>query len=901
MAVILDALLFSLHKELTARLGLEEDDTFGTSHLTNRSEANTNELSLVYNSISWRVTKPLRWVNTALISLGVPTGRIRNLSQAFMWKLKQDGFSAALSKARDYLGKRYLSKTNNIRRESILFLNDGGEHVPANKLFGRSVSLICESTLPQCYKYRVSQKANMLRMLGVTVNIIDWRNTDKSISMLQTCAMVIFYRVPFFKSVQSIYAEAKRLGVPTFWEVDDLIFDAERYKSNSNMKSLSRDIVKELLDGADLYGACYAASDYGLASTRKLQEVMSISKRTWVVENALDKQTLEIARGLRREKKLRAVESKQTIDIMYGSGTKTHDMDFKEAEKAIISVLAKRANTRFIVMGDLNVSQELESSPQFVRYPAADFKTYLRKLSLADISIAPLEASEFNEAKSNIKYLEASVLNLPSVCTPTAPFGDAIVHGVNGYLARSVDEWELSLLELVDNQEKRKSVANNAHRYVYKNYSPYRIAHRQLLPVLKNVIISKTKKRILSVNVHFSPNSFGGATIITEQMVSNLSQNDAEEHFVFTIGSDINGPDYSLRRYRACGAEVIGVKIPEYRPELEALFDKRIRRIFGEIIESIQPDLVHFHSIQGLGLSMIDACLSVGVPYVVTVHDAWWLCGRQFMVNDRGVFCGQYRIDPLICSICVNNTKLESYRRDMSLAALNAADLILAPSEYIRNLHIANGIDPERIRLNKNGVGEPCKLTSPPNSRPLTFGYVGGKTEIKGWDIVVKAFNELSDRDIRLVLVDNTLNMGFRSVDNADFVNKEKVEIVDAYNQDTIDEFFATIDILLFPTQAMESFGLTVREAQIRGKWVISTASGGVIEDIEDGINGTIIPISKNYRNLVDAMTKLIDNPKTMENRGKVQSHITTFTEQADNLRMHYASVLGREQGLVNE
>lgn len=886
-----DASLYSLHKKLVEQLGLEQDDTAIRAPLAHRINASNNELSLIYNSISWRVTSPLRRVNSALIKVGVPTRGIRNLSVAFVRKLKQDGLLAALSKTSVYLGVRYSSKKQKILTEKPLHTSEKREgHAAANTLFGKSVALICESTLPQCYKYRVAQKADMLRMLGMRVNIIDWRQTDEVISTLQVSAIAIFYRVPLYPSVQKIYAEVKRLNIPTFWEVDDLIFDANLYQSNTNMNELPPEVVKGLLEGAELYGNCLEASDYGLASTNKLQEIMSRGKKAWVVENALDKQTVEISRGLRREKKLHG-NSKNTIDIMYGSGTKTHDIDFKEAEAAIISVLSKRPNSRFIVMGDLTVSKELENSPQFVRYPAADFKSYLRQLSMADISIAPLEISEFNEAKSNIKYLEASVLNLASVCTPTSPFANAIEHGINGYLAQTYNEWEQSLLELVDNKEKRIAVAINAYKYVYRNYSPSRIARRQLLPAINHLLTPKKKKRVLSANIYFAPNSFGGATIIAEQMISRLSSDESVEHFVFTVDDNIDGPDYSLKRYRALGAEVIAIKTPRLRSQIDTLYDKNILMKFRDILNSIDPDLVHLHSIQGLGLALIEVCRENNVPYAITVHDTWWLCGRQFMVNDRNEFCGQRRIDPLICSVCVSDAKFEIYRREMSQFALNGAVRILAPSQYIRGIYIANGVDPEKIKLNKNGVGEPKKnITSSP--RPLTFGYVGGKTEIKGWDMVVKAFNELSENDIRLSVVDNALNLGYRSIDKSEFNSGDKVNIVPAYKQETIDDFFSVIDVLLFPTQAMESFGLTVREAQIRGKWVITTEAGGAIEDIDDGHNGMIIPMSKNPKYLIEAMRSLIKNPDFVTNRNSTTTHIVTFSEQAEDLRLQYAELI---------
>src|SRR5690606_23364341 len=126
----------------------------------------------------------------------------------------------------------------------------------------------------------------------------------------------------------------------------------------------------------------------------------------------------------------------------------------------------------------------------------------------------------------------------------------------------------------------------------------------------------------------------------------------------------------------------------------------------------------------------------------------------------------------------------------------------------------------------------------------LRFGYVGGNSRVKGVHHVTKVFAELGRSDIKLVVADNANNLGFSSYEESDFKGIPHVEIVPGYTQATIDRFFDSIDVLLFPTQAKESFGLVVREALVRNVWVISTDSGGAVEDIRPGENGLVIPMN---------------------------------------------------------
>jgi glycosyltransferase involved in cell wall biosynthesis len=77
-----------------------------------------------------------------------------------------------------------------------------------------------------------------------------------------------------------------------------------------------------------------------------------------------------------------------------------------------------------------------------------------------------------------------------------------------------------------------------------------------------------------------------------------------------------------------------------------------------------------------------------------------------------------------------------------------------------------------------------------------------------------------------------------------------------------MDDFFSSIDVLLFPSQWKESFGLTVREAISRGVWVIVTDAGGIVEDCIEGVNSNIVPMDGDYVPLRDSIKAILDEGK---------------------------------------
>jgi glycosyltransferase involved in cell wall biosynthesis len=235
-------------------------------------------------------------------------------------------------------------------------------------------------------------------------------------------------------------------------------------------------------------------------------------------------------------------------------------------------------------------------------------------------------------------------------------------------------------------------------------------------------------------------------------------------------------------------------------------------------------------------------------------------------------------------------------RYELLMEILRGAALLLAPSEAHRGLYLAQGLAPAQIKVAPNGVRRPA---SPPAPRPLspgrlTFAYVGGNVAVKGFDLVRRVFESLTRADWRLVMVDNTLNLGFSSIDVSAWKTRGSIETVPAYTQETMDAFFAGIDVLLFPSQWKESFGLTVREALLRGVWVIATEGGGPAEAIADGVNGTLIPLDGRPDHLRAAALALLDDPARLSRATVPPGGIIDFAEQAEQLHALLSHVARR-------
>ena len=846
------------------------------------------QVQAMRDSFFWRLTLPLRLA--ADLARGLPptaSAEALLLRQAAALA-RRKGVRALWAKSRQMSRQRAMLRravagraaaaSSGLRAAAIMPL-------PCTVL-APSVLIIAELSLQQCAKYRVWQKQELFTRLGVPCRVVDWRRTDECLSAAALATQVILYRVPGYEPVLRLIERLHGLRLPTAWEVDDLIFDRDLFLHNRNVDSLEPGMREGILSGVELYRSAMLACGAGIASTPHLAQVMRESglAETWVIENALDDETLGLAAGLRGWRA--AAPVRDAVLVTYGSGTKTHDADFRQAGPALLRALQARPNLRLRIVGELTLPADFAAvAEQVEQLPPVPFARYMALLAESDIGVAPLESTLFNDSKSNIKFLESSVLGLPSVCSPRAHFTDAVRDGENGLLADDEDAWFTALCRLTDDAALRARLGEAALHTALARYAPDPVAHAQVAPLLARAPDQRVRKplRVLFANIYYTPRSYGGATLVVEEMASRLhARGDTDVH-IFT-GLPQDAPDRVTTRTDQDGITVFAV--PTSETDTVAAFDDPAGGVaFGHVLDAVQPDVVHLHAIQGLSASLAAACIQRGIPYVITLHDAWWLCARQFMVREDGTYCFQTKIDLHICQNCLPGAyHLEQRARLMHAAMLGAA-LLLSPSEAHRALHIANGIPPEKIIVAPNGVRLPTARLPREPAAKLRFAYVGGNVEVKGFSIVKRAFEALDRDDWELVLVDNTLNLGFSSVDASEWRVQGALRVVPAYTQSGMDVFFAGIDVLVFPSQWKESFGLTVREALARDVWVIATTGGGPAEAIVDGVNGTLIPIDGSHERLSAAVTALLDTPGRLAGyRSPLAGEIMDYGAQAEAL-----------------
>jgi len=83
-------------------------------------------------------------------------------------------------------------------------------------------------------------------------------------------------------------------------------------------------------------------------------------------------------------------------------------------------------------------------------------------LSCLDIGVMPLEDTEYNRGKCGFKIVQYMAMGIPPVASPVGVNEALIKNGVNGFLARTQEEWKKALSILLSDRAARVRMAESA-------------------------------------------------------------------------------------------------------------------------------------------------------------------------------------------------------------------------------------------------------------------------------------------------------------------------------------------------------------------------------------------------------------------------------------------------------
>ena len=348
-------------------------------------------------------------------------------------------------------------------------------------------------------------------------------------------------------------------------------------------------------------------------------------------------------------------------------------------------------------------------------------------------------------------------------------------------------------------------------------------------------VVSTTAPHILLVNVFFAPFSYGGATIVAEQVAYAYRRQTGGRVTAVSLCSRSDLEDYALVKSEKNGVVNYLINVPAGRNYTQLYDNPAVVAHLELLMDQLTPDVLHAHCVQDVGAGILRAARDRGLKVILSVHDFWWLCERQFMIKMDQSYCGQNPILINNCRGCAENFDAAVTRFEFLRTQSTFADIITYPSQFALTLSEASGFGVGKGVVWENGVHLPgpdfegAQAARRASDPQLVFGFVGGPSGIKGWPQIRAAFKKLETENFQVLVVDGSLDGSWWADQDLSKLPGDW-QVHPRFSQTEMDAFYSKIDVLLFMSQWKETFGLVIREALARGIHVIQTDSGGTVE-----------------------------------------------------------------------
>lgn len=406
--------------------------------------------------------------------------------------------------------------------------------------------------------------------------------------------------------------------------------------------------------------------------------------------------------------------------------------------------------------------------------------------------------------------------------------------------------------------------------------------------------------KVLQVVHAYPPDSRAGVETFTQSLSTALSK----DHQVHILAFDLSAPrtvrgQVSLRKQGAIQFH--------FFPNPSSKEKKRnhgpIKQYFQQFLDSEKPDIVHFQHLSRFPPSFPKLVKERQIPYVVHLHDFWYLCPTvNLFENNQSACSGPEKAK---CFRCIHGKapkpvldffELRALQRRLELntQTLKDAALNIAVSHNTRLVHESYGAPPEKTivlppaleLVNYSRAGPRGRVNS---AGPLQVGYMGYANRIKGFHILLDALKK-AKANLELTVYGNVGPEFVKATAKAIKEDQLNYRHYGSYDRGDLPEILERIDVVVLPSLCYETYGLVIDEAFSAGIPVIASRIGGMQERVFERRSGFLFPPGDSARLAVILDQLSIDYESScqeMDFRDRVpsfQGNVRTIVEHYKNL-----------------
>jgi glycosyltransferase involved in cell wall biosynthesis len=228
-----------------------------------------------------------------------------------------------------------------------------------------------------------------------------------------------------------------------------------------------------------------------------------------------------------------------------------------------------------------------------------------------------------------------------------------------------------------------------------------------------------------------------------------------------------------------------------------------------------------------------------------------------------------------------------------------AADRIVAVCGWLYDALLINGVPCRKLILNRQGVAHSKQFISfggaKVSSDMLRLGFLGRWDPLKGVDLLVEAFMRLpKNLPVELHIcgvVAGSSSRKYREDVQYSAKSDHRIRFLPAMRPERISGFFAEIDVLMVPSQWLETGPLVVLEAFAAGTPVIGSKLGGIKELVSHERDGLLV-VHDDVSAWTSAMSRLVTDRALLDRLREGMSLVRTMSEVAHDMAILYQKLI---------
>jgi glycosyltransferase involved in cell wall biosynthesis len=351
----------------------------------------------------------------------------------------------------------------------------------------------------------------------------------------------------------------------------------------------------------------------------------------------------------------------------------------------------------------------------------------------------------------------------------------------------------------------------------------------------------------------FGWNDAGGGTTVPRLAAKELVRRGWDVTvFHAAIGPTEMRVPYELVEWQEDGVRLIGVHnrptlVFDVGNPLRELDDPLITEAFAETLDRLQPDVVHFHNLHGLGAALIDQVAVRGLPSYFSTHNYWLFCPRAYLLTGNGVMCNGPG-DGGRCAPCSGSTDVAGHQLRLAAIRARAAagiSRILAVSEAVRHALVGVGYSPEAVDVVRQAMPHEAEIWDQVGSArlpgrlrdQLTVAFLGSAYPHKGPQLLVEAAQRTQAKlDVRIIgEIGDQFAETLRKLDG-----RGVVSFKGSFAAADLAGLLEDVDVAVLPSMWWDCAPLAAAECLAARVPLVVPRLGGLPESIRDGVDGLV-------------------------------------------------------------